>query len=406
MKLGDWVSLLSLVAAGYILWSIKPILLLAFASVVIAIALNSLTRRIQAFNIPRRFAIPIAIFLSLVVAALFILGIVPPFVEQSQLLIELIVRFAQTLPDRISHLQTLLPKRIRFPELNEFLAWLTAPDSPVLDVFSNFFSVFNSSLKIFNSSFRVIIQTLFVTILALMMLANPSAYLDGVILLFPSFYRQRAREIFGKCEVALGNWLGGIVISSVFIFLLSFVGLIVLGIDLAFAHALLAGILNFIPNLGPTLSMVFPVIVALLSDEPWKAIAVIILYIIIQQIESYWVTPTIMAHQVALLPAFTLIAQIFFASIFGFLGLLLALPLTVVAKTWLQELLIKDVLNHWNISPENRLQFALGTQTAVAIPPEKLSSETLPPAVDNLPSASAPAPPTPEPQKPSPNPQS
>lgn len=367
MKLGDWISLLCLVAALYILWAIRSLLLLAFAAIVIAIALNNLTRKIQGLNIPRRFAIPLAILTSLVVAALFLWGIVPPFVQQFSLLIELLVRFAQTLPDRLMQLQANLPERIRLPELNEFLAWLTAPDSPVLSVFSNFFSVFNSSLKVFNSSLRVLVQILFVTILALMMLVNPTAYLEGVLLLFPSFYRQRAREIFGKCELALGNWLGGIAISSLFIFFLSFFGLLALGIDLAFAHALLAGVLNFIPNLGPTLSMVFPIIVALLSEEPWKALAVIVLYIIIQQIESYWVTPTIMAHQVSLLPAFTLIAQIFFASIFGFLGLLLALPLTVVAKTWLQELLIKDVLDHWKLAPGHSLPpapFAL--QSAVS----------------------------------------
>lgn len=356
MKLGDWVSLLCLLAAGYILWQIKGLLLLAFAAVVIALALNSLTHKIQAFNIPRALAIPIALLISAIITALFFLGIIPPFVEQFSKLIELLVRFSQTLPDRIMLVQDYLPERIRLPELNEFLAWLTSPDSPVLEVFGNFFSVFNSSLKVFNSSLRVIVQTLFVTILSLMLLANPSAYLNGIVLLFPSFYRQRAREIFGQCEIALGNWLGGIFISSIFIFGFSFIGLLILGVDLAFAHALLAGILNFIPNLGPTLSMIFPVVVALVSEDPWKAVAVIGLYIVLQQIESYAVTPTVMAHQVSLLPAFTLIAQIFFASIFGFLGLLLALPLTVVAKTWVQELLIKDVLNHWNVSPQQRRQ--------------------------------------------------
>lgn len=72
MKLGDWISLLCLVAAGYILWAIRPLLLLSFTAVVIAIALNSLTRRIQDFNIPRRFAIPIALFISVLISALFI----------------------------------------------------------------------------------------------------------------------------------------------------------------------------------------------------------------------------------------------------------------------------------------------------------------------------------------------
>ncbi|MEL6604094.1 MAG: AI-2E family transporter [Cyanobacteria bacterium J06614_10] len=379
MKLGDWVSLLCLVAGGYILWQIRPLLLLSFAAVVIALALNSLTKKIQAFKIPRRFAIPIALFISTVIATLFILGIVPPFVEQFSRLIELLIRFSQTLPDRIMQLQTYLPERIRLPELNEFLAWLTSPDSPVLEVFGNFFSVFNSSLKIFNSSLRVVVQILFVTILSVMLLANPSAYLNGVLLLFPSFYRQRAREIFGMCEVALGNWLGGIIISSIFIFGFSFIGLLILGVDLAFAHALLAGILNFIPNLGPTLSMVFPVVVALLSDDPWKAIAVVGLYIVLQQIESYAVTPTVMAHQVSLLPAFTLIAQIFFASLFGFLGLLLALPLTVVAKTWIQELLIKDVLNHWSLNPKDAFRPSLSPlPEQAALPIQSIESSPAP----------------------------
>ncbi|MEL6352794.1 MAG: AI-2E family transporter [Cyanobacteria bacterium J06627_28] len=373
MKLGDWISLLCLAAASYILWQIKDLLLLSFAAVVIALALNSLTRRIQAFKISRPFAIPIALLIAGIVATLFILGIVPPFIDQFSKLITLVIGFFQDLPKLAMQLQTALPERIRLPELNEFLAWLTSPDSPVLEVFGNFFSVFNSSLKVFNSSLRVVIQILFVTILSLMILANPNAYLNGILLLFPSFYRQRAREIFRQCEVALGNWLAGILISSIFIFGFSFIGLLILGVDLAFAHALLAGILNFIPNLGPTLSMVFPVIVALLSEDPWKAVAVIGLYIVLQQIESYAVTPTVMAHQVSLLPAFTLIAQIFFASLFGFLGLLLALPLTVVAKTWIQELLIKDILNNWDSTARKRLQ-----PVTLALPAGSVSTQPQP----------------------------
>ena len=367
MKLGDWISLLCFVAAAYILWTIRPLLLLTFAAVVVTIALNNLTRQILKLRVPRKFAIPIALLLTTLIAALFILGIVPPFIEQFRLLVDLIIRFAQTLPARLVQLQANLPDRIRLPDISEFITWLTAPDSAVIDVFGNFFSFFNSSLQI-------ALQTLFVVILAIMMLVSPSAYLDGVILLFPSFYRQRARDIFGKCEVALRNWLGGIIISSIFVFTFSFVGLVVLGVDLAFAHALLAGILNFIPNIGPTLSMGFPVIVALLSDDPWIAIAVVGLYVVIQQVESYWVTPTIMAHQVSLLPAFTLVAQIFFATTFGFLGLLLALPLTVVTKTWLSELLVKDILNHWQLSPSEPFSQRLA-QFSSALEPVKVEAQ-------------------------------
>ncbi|HEY9647956.1 MAG TPA: AI-2E family transporter, partial [Chroococcidiopsis sp.] len=181
-----------------------------------------------------------------------------------------------------------------------------------------------------------------------------TSYRDALLKLFPSFYRRRADEILSKCEVALGNWSAGLVLSSSAVAALSATGLWALQIQFVLAHALLAGLLNFIPNIGPTLSLVFPLVVAL-QDAPWKAIAVLILYLVIQQLESYLLTPTVMQQQVSLLPAITLIAQIFFASLFGVLGLLLALPLTVVAKTWIDEALVKDILDQWKYPAQSQL---------------------------------------------------
>jgi predicted PurR-regulated permease PerM len=185
-----------------------------------------------------------------------------------------------------------------------------------------------------------------------MLLANPMAYRRAVVRMFPSFYRDRIDTVLGKCEIALGNWMGGALISSTVVALLTAIGLWALQIQFVLAQALLAGLLNFIPNLGPTLSMVFPLTVAAL-DAPWKVIAVLILYIVIQNLESYLITPTIMANQVSLLPAMTLAAQLIFARFFGFLGLLLALPLAVIAKTFIQEILIKDILDQWR-APHDR----------------------------------------------------
>ena len=84
-----------------------------------------------------------------------------------------------------------------------------------------------------------------------------------------------------------------------------------------------------------------------LLDTPIKSVLVFVLYFVIQQIESNFLTPYIMAQQVSLLPAVTLLAQVFFATFFGFLGLLLALPLTVVGKIWFREVLLEDVLDRW-----------------------------------------------------------
>jgi predicted PurR-regulated permease PerM len=91
-----------------------------------------------------------------------------------------------------------------------------------------------------------------------------------------------------------------------------------------------------------------------LIEAPWKSLAVLILYIAIQQVESNLLTPIVMAQQVSLLPAVTLLAQLFFATFFGFLGLFLALPLTVVGQVWLKEVLIKDILDRWDDSPPSQ----------------------------------------------------
>lgn len=356
MKLGEWIGLISILATFYILWKIRAILLLVFMAVVVAIALNSLVRRLQQTGIPRRFTIPIVLSTSFLSITLFLLGVFPPFIAQFNELLKVIIDGIDQIPLILANvLDTLgqnisLPGQLRFPESEEFLNWLqsievlnwdTFPDSAVLDVFNNFFSFFNSSL-------RVLLQALLVVILSLMFLGNPTIYRNSLLRLIPSFYRRRADSILQECEVALCNWLGGIVLNSVFIFFLSFIGLLLLGIEFPFANALLAGVLNFIPNVGPSLSVIFPAIVALTND-PLKIIPVIIWYAIIQQIESYWLTPTVMARQISLPPAFTLIAQICFAAIFGFLGLVLALPLAVVAKIWMQELLVKDILDQWEI---------------------------------------------------------
>jgi predicted PurR-regulated permease PerM len=110
-------------------------------------------------------------------------------------------------------------------------------------------------------------------------------------------------------------------------------------------------LLNFIPNVGPTLSVVLPMAIALM-DEPWKAVAIFLVYFAIQQFEGNFLTPYIMSQQVSLLPAITLISQVFFTTFFGFLGLILALPLTVVAKVWINAVLIEDILDRWTESPD------------------------------------------------------
>ena len=191
-----------------------------------------------------------------------------------------------------------------------------------------------------------LVQLLFVVAVAVMIAVQPIAYREVAVLLAPSFYRRRLRQVLVHCGEALSSWMGGVLISSCCVALLAGIGLSLLGVKLVVANALLAGLLNVIPNVGPTLSTIFPMSVALLAS-PWKALAVLGLYVLVQHLESYVITPSVMHHQVKLLPGLTLIAQFVFTVLFGPLGLLLALPLAVSLQVVVREVLIHDVLDPW-----------------------------------------------------------
>jgi predicted PurR-regulated permease PerM len=191
-----------------------------------------------------------------------------------------------------------------------------------------------------------LLQLVFVLAVALMVAVQPEAYREVGVLLVPSFYRRRFRSVLVQCGEALSGWMVGVMISSLCVGVLAAIGLSLLGVNLVAANALLAGMLNVIPNVGPTLSTVFPMSVALL-DSPWKSLAVLVLYVAIQNVESYLITPSVMHHQLKLLPGLTLSAQVIFTIIFGPIGLLMALPLAVCLQVLVREILIHDILDDW-----------------------------------------------------------
>ena len=341
MKLIDWINLAALGIALVIVWQFRQIVLLIFAAVVITIALNSLVRFFsRVYGWPRDRAVLVTGALVLLGGVVFLGLVLPLFINQFQELLLLTPKGFEQLGGWFDAFQANPPEW--FPEQD--LRVLPPLPDLLRQVASIGSTVFGNFLTFFSSSVAIVLQLLLLAVLTLMMLANPQAYRRLLLRLFPSSYRRRADEILTKCERSLMFWLGGVALSSIFVATISFTGLVLLGVPYAFAHAVLAGLFNFIPNLGPTLSAVFPVFVALLQS-PGKALAVIVLYVLIQNVESYGFSPMVMQKQVSLLPAATLVSQIFFATFLGPVGLVLALPLAVVCKTWIEEAWIIDVLD-------------------------------------------------------------
>jgi len=337
VRFSQWLSLVILGVCLYIVWQIRNVILLVLTAVVFVVILNRGVKRLHK-RIPDRNVSVLAL-LSSVLVILGILGliIVPPFVNQLQDLIG----FAPQIIDRIQGWVDDLSKIVpgfsvqNFQSLDTILSRFQSADLEM--IFGRFFTWFSNTLTI-------TLNLLLVTVLTVMMLLDPKAYRKLFIRTFPASKRQQVDRVLDNCEDAIAGWFIGILFNMTIIAIMSMIGLGILGIPLAFANGLLAGLLAFIPNLGPFISVIPPTAIALL-EAPWKAVAVVILYIVIQQLESNILTPLVMKRQVSLLPAVTLLSQVIFVVFFGFLVLLLALPLVLIFQQWLEEFWVKEFLD-------------------------------------------------------------
>ena len=355
LKLGQWLGLLALVASLVLLWSLRQSLMHLFAAVVLAMALCTLVGSIKArLGCSRPLALLLSLGTVLLVVAVTATVVIPPFIDQFSQLLGKLPAAAETLLELTRGGLSKISQMI-YGNNEGNLSWLrnslvgsSLGERPGLGatLSSNLGS---GALRLLGFAGGVgtgLLQFLFVIAVALMVAVQPIAYREVAVLLVPSFYRRRFRQVLVLCGDALSAWMVGVLISSLCVGTLAAIGLSLLGVKLVAANALLAGLLNIIPNIGPTLSTVFPASVALL-DAPWKAAAVVALYVAVQNLESYLITPSVMHHQLKLLPGLTLTAQLLFTVVFGPLGLLLALPLAVCVQVMIRELLIRDILDPW-----------------------------------------------------------
>ncbi len=223
--------------------------------------------------------------IGLLVIIVGLFGLIgPSFAQQLEQLIDLVPTLLQRLRNWLNSLQPLIPEQLLdFRNLGNLIPRLQPVVTQLLGNAYNWFS----------DLLAIILNLLLFLVLTIMLVANPAPYRRGFILLFPAFYRRRAYDILSECETNLVGWMTATLINMAAIAVVSFIGLLILGVPLALASALLAGLLEFIPNIGPILSVIPPMVVALL-DTPWKAVAVLILYFLIQQFEAYLLVPFVM----------------------------------------------------------------------------------------------------------------
>ena len=326
-----------------IIWTLRDFILLIICSLVISNVVCNLCNQIQtSLKLPR--SLSLLIVLAVISFVIFIISILvlPPFIREfNEILIDI--------PNGLSKINILINSN-----LNKVYDLLYGKESenaieifnlindviPIPDGATIAKAIQESFINIINLAGNLgsgLIRVLFVLVVSLMISIEPNAYKEGVLLVMPRAYRNRIRHIFDKCNIALTNWTFSMLISSISVGLLSLIALTILDVKYVVSNAIIAMILNIIPNIGPVISGIFPISIALL-DNFWKPLAVLGSYVVIQNVESYLIMPSILKKKTNLLPGLTLISQFGFTFIFGPLGLILSLPIAVVIQVIIKEI--------------------------------------------------------------------
>ena len=313
-----------------LLWYAIDVVLLAFIGVLLAILLRAPADWLSArFGMREGWALAIVgvVTLALLVAgaALFGRGVLAQAVQ---------------LTDRIPEIVETLKQRLAESDLgNRLLA--VADSSGLLAGGDGQF--IGRGLGLIGSTFGAIANVLIVIFFAVFMAAQPKPYVEGALFLVPRRRRARAREVLHEVGAVLRRWLIGQSLLAVCVAVLTGLGLVLLGAPFAVALALLAGLMEFVPYIGPFIAAV-PAILVGFAEGPELALKIALLFLGIQMIESYVLAPLIQHRAVHLPPAAILFAQVLMGAIVGALGVAVATPLAAAVMVAVSMLYVEDAL--------------------------------------------------------------
>lgn len=326
------LATLAIVAGVYLLFFLfVELFVIGFSAALIAIALDAPTALLQ-----RSLRLPRAVALIIVVLALlgFWTGlgawVGPQVAEQFQDL-------QDQMQLGLQNAQAWLRDNEPFRSLMRLVPSVEEVTPPIgelvqrtqVAVLSGFSAVANLLITIFVGCFFA---------------AGPRRYTEGALFLIPEARRSGGRRVIGAIARALRWWLVARILLMLFIGVLFGIGLWLLDVPLKLPLAVLAGLLSFIPYVGPVLAYV-PIVLVSLLVGPKMALYASILYIGIQLVESYLAEPLIEARTVSLPPALIILAQVVSVIWLGFIGVLLATPLLLTLVVGVQLLYVRRVLH-------------------------------------------------------------
>jgi len=322
----------ALLLGGYFVYRITGVVLAILLTILLAIILSAPVNYLHRRGLPRAWGM-LAVIAALA-AALWIFGLaVVPVVEaQSR---QLVATFPELLQEAVALFNRVqgffgLGARISldggsFSELGRQL--LTG-------------SAVSTAAGVGLTVATVVSLGLVVLIATIYMVIRPEPWVEGFVSLFPAGWRQRTREILDELYHTVQRWFIGQLTAMSFIAVFWAISLSVIGVPFALLLGILSGLISFVPYVGATISVVVPLLLALIS-EPFTAVYVIIAFVIIQQIEGNILQPLLMSRAVDLHPALVIFAILTMGTLFGIVGVFLAVPLVAVVQVLVRELWVR-----------------------------------------------------------------
>ncbi len=303
--------------ALWLIYEIGSIIILTYVALVIGFAVSPWVDRLQSYKVPRVLAIFIVYAVIIGVLSSFISFIIPSLVNQTSYLTDTIARQVRKLP---------------FIQLDWSLV-----SSQLELVFRNAVGVLKIVMSAASNLFTLI-TLLVLTFYFIYEKQNLPRYAAS---LFADGRKEKLITIVNRLEAVLGHWLRGQLLLMLIVGLMSYIGLLILGIDYVLPLALLAGLLEFVPNLGPILASI-PAIIAGFAVSPTIGIGAMVLYIIIQQVENYLIVPQVMRRATGIHPLVSLLCLLIGGKLYGIVGVLLAIPLFLTIRTVFTEIYWKE----------------------------------------------------------------
>lgn len=312
-------SVIAVVAGLFVLSRVTDILVQVFIAFVLMTALNPIVSRLQKLGFSKTIAILSTYFVMLGSLIVIVASMIPAFVDQtSKLLTQL----------NISDQAFLEPFMNLKISSTQFLPLLTQYSGSLGKVIEVIVTTFSAVFTIFT----VLVMGLY------FLLGRDHIHTYFTILFRTENRKERSKKLVDSIETALGSWVRGEFILMLSIGILTFLGLSILNVPFALPLAIFAGLMEALPNLGPTLSAIPAVIVAVVSVSPIMGGVTAILYTLVQIAENNFIVPQVMKRTVGIRPLTTIVFILIGFRFGGVLGALLSLPLFIVARQTLIEM--------------------------------------------------------------------